>query len=298
MKLSEQASWNAYWKDNSGNTFANSYSKNDPLGQIIKPYFSTAFEKMRKHEKILDVGSGMGAHFAFLESSAPQSTVIDSIKGVDFAIEQDITLAKDRVVYKGDITSLKYPRDSFTSLSAIFAIEYAPVDAALQSITACLANAANIALLLHRPKSVICEKSGNTITFYNRLFADGFDELLIDLPNAVSVKEIEAKLLKLLLSLNKALGSQYQHDLSIVANACQAVLVRHAGNKAVCFEKLLKYAEQLRSHENRLAQQLAAANNSAAVVSAWESKSAQVFVNEEVQSEFGLVGHFFHAQLR
>jgi len=167
-------SWNTYWSNNTqGDCF--SLDGRSGLSRILSDYWCNYFHHKGQGARVLDLACGNG----FVGKCAIQSNTNLLVMGADNATDIGQTEfqvqgsnSRLKLLTGINIEQLKFAKNEFDFIVSQFGLEYSDFSSVIRNIIRQLKPKGEINLILHHPKSVLCQQSQTEVTILNYLLTD------------------------------------------------------------------------------------------------------------------------------
>lgn len=262
--------WDDYWQyQTTSNSFASEYSDGDGPYEVVASTWLDAFSNILPDHTIVDLGSGSGALLNLLSTKCPH-VVFDKWINVDYANVKPLATAANTVEWvKADFTALDMDSDAIDHVFSMFGFEYANAKKACAELVRVLKDGGVAMLMCHHPESMITSQSKISMAAHRAIKNDK----IFHLPKKVQASDIthirRHCLSRLMYQLDHN-PETYAEDIKLIGNKIHQAL--HASNDPQQVIGFLQQVEHnLALYSERLAQQIASAQNVTKIMHAFES---------------------------
>jgi SAM-dependent methyltransferase len=175
MEISSQKAWSEYWRSG---TYAACFDiDRDGYAGSIRAHWFEVFSALADRSVMLDIGTGNGAVPVMALQYADENKMCFDVHGVDLAdidpgrfVDQPVA-GFERVKFLGctDIGALPYADGSIDLVTSQFALEYMPLERALDEINRVLGSCGSLAALIHSTQSIPIQGSRLDLDDLNRM---------------------------------------------------------------------------------------------------------------------------------
>lgn len=244
-----QQVWDRYWStQTSTNSFQHEYGQTGPLATIAD-FWRQQAKAWQDDEIIVDLAAGNGALASLFPSRHKRWINIDLAH----------TVTDHGLTVRADLQALPLRQESVQQIVSMFGCEYADPKLFVEQLKTVLKNSGNFTAICHHQDSIVTLQSLLTRQVYKQVFESQLSD--IDSFKGMTRQAIEQTCLQVLTNLLQGLPSKYQQDVKIIGNQYFNLLQQSADVNAIIANMHFLYND-LCAHDERLQQQIAAAQNS------------------------------------
>ena len=261
--------WDDYWQyQTTSNSFASEYSDGGGPYEVVASTWLDVFGDILPQHTILDLGSGSGALLNLLLTMLP-NVAFGKWINVDYANVKPLATPAHTVEWvKADFTALNIDSGAIDAVFSMFGFEYANAKKACAELVRVLKDDGAATLMCHHPESMITLQSTISMAAHRAIKNDK----IFHLPKTVQTTDITQIrrhcLSRLMHQLNHN-PKTHAEDIKLIGNKIHQAL--HASNEPLQVIGFLQQVEHnLALHSERLAQQVASAQNVTKIMHALE----------------------------